>query len=232
MKDHPVYAKIDELVRSQLAVSGAPGVVARAIAELRPSAHVDPGDRVEAVAADVCALACREAGVVLRQPAVAARLRDLLEASERKFEVVTAALASVGKPRAALPPALRYHDALRILADEILTAPDGRRFVRERPIEASAVCRECDPSGIRFTRTFADTGAWKDQVDTIHEWVMKRLEQRGLNAQVETGVWTRRGECRTPGHDERGHGWFELPVILVRADLGGGVVIEREYEIQ
>ena len=229
MKNHPVYDKIDELVRSRLGIPGAAGAVAKAMRELRPTKRVDPDDKVEAVAAEVCAIACREAGIVLPQPLVAGCLRELARAAAPRLKIVMAALAAIGeRPE----PGLRFHEAEGLLADEILTELPGRRFVRERPIAAEAVCPECETSTIRFSRRFADTGAWKDQVDDVHERILKRLELRGLKAQVRTGVWTRRGECHGEGHDQRGHGWFELPVILTRVDLGGGVAIEREYEIQ
>lgn len=228
-----VWERLEELVRSRLGISPPEGAIAAALEDV-PAVRVDPEDKVEAVAAEVCAAACREGGVVLPHPDVATKLRELFEAHDRRTRVVLAALAAAGEPRKALPAAFKVRDALETLARAVLPAPPGRAFVPDHPIRLLDVCRECertDPGLIQFGKRPADTGALKDQVDDVHGWVLRRLRELKIEARVETALCTRYGECRPADHDERGHGWFELPVILTRVDLGEGVVVEREYEV-
>jgi hypothetical protein len=228
----PVFEKIDAFVRGALSISPPAGAIAKLLGGIKPSARVDPDDKIESTAAEVCSIACREAGLVFAQPTVAAKLRKISEFSERKLEVLVGALAAVGRPRSSFPVAFRSHDALVVLTDTVLTTAVGHKIVPERPIDAKDVCRECRPWTIDFSRKPADTGAWKDQVDAVHKWALKRLGKFKLEARVETGVWTRRGQCQGDGHCARGLGWFELSLILVKVDLGDGVVFEREYELK
>lgn len=184
-----------------------------------------PADEADVVALDVCRIICREEGIVLDRPRVAAIIRRAMQASQDEASRRDDKLAEV---RAALLTGPRPSG--RDLA-EVLFAPVGKaKRLDPKPLRPSEVCQRCsvnDPRNISFLREVANAVPRRaqPQLTDAKELVDRRLSALGVPANVTVHFVTHRGRCRLHGTTA------EVAGVLMRVDFGCGLVLEGELEV-
>lgn len=205
------------------------------LADLVDDASTDQADRI---ACEVCAAICAEEQIVVSQVELAKIARSMLNEANRKKMRKLDRLAELNV--AMEGPKATYTAGSNVMTklSERLFAPFGDvATMSVKPLMAPDVC-SCgvtNPDNITFGNQPLERPpeslsrqAWK-----ARHVVYERLKGMGLEGGITARVMRHRGSCRVHGASSRrqGDGVAELLGVLVEVDLGEGVLLKGEFEV-